>query len=202
MKITKMIKILALDISTKNIGITLLNDSKLELITTFRLDKETKSKSIFIKADLFLDYIKNNIPNDIDFVAVEEPLMGSINPSTAATLYAFNTLISYLMIKQFPNAELIYLNLNVIRKTFCPELIVKKNHRDGTTTETLSFPDEFKDKKKEYIWNKVASFEQQIEWDSTKSGKFAEYNYDMSDSYALGKAAYKIITEKGGNKIQ
>ena len=195
-------KILALDISTKNIGITLLNDSKLELINTFRLDKETKSKSLFIKADLFLEYIKNNITNDIDFVAVEEPLFGSINPSTAATLYAFNTLICYLLTKRYPGAELVYLNLNVIRKTFCPELIKIKQHRDGTTTETLSFPDEFKDNKKQYIWNKVASFEQQIEWDSTKTGKFAEYNYDMSDSYALGKAAYKIITENGGSKLQ
>lgn len=195
-------KILALDISTSNIGITLLNDSKLELITTFRLNKETKSKSLFVKADLFLDYIKNNIPNDIDFVAVEEPLMGSINPSTAGLLYAFNTLISYLLTKQFPEAELIYLDLNTIRKIFCPELIKIKQHRDGTTTETLSFPDGFKDDKKRYIWNKVASFEQQIEWDSTKTGKFAEFNYDMSDSYALGKALYKLITENGGNKLQ
>ena len=195
-------KILALDISTANIGITLLDDSKLELITTFRLNKETKSKSLFVKADLFLDYIKNNIPNDIDFVVIEEPLMGSINPNTAGLLYAFNTLISYLMIKQFQNAELIYLDLNTIRKTFCPELIKIKQHRDGTTTETLSFPDEYKDNKKQYIWEKTANNEQQIEWDSTKSGKFAEYNYDISDSYALGKAAYKIITEKGGSKIQ
>ena len=195
-------KILALDISTTNIGITLLNDSNLELITTFRLNKETKSKSLFIKADLFLDYIKNNMPNEVDFVAIEEPLLGSINPSTAATLYAFNTLISYLMIKQFPNAELIYLDINTIRKAFCTELIKIKNHRDGTTTVTLSFPDEYKDKKKEYIWNKVASYEPQLQWDSNKSGILAEYNYDMSDSYTIGKAAYKIITEKGGNKLQ
>ena len=135
-------------------------------------------------------------------MAIEEPLMGSINPNTAGLLYAFNTLISYLLTKQFPNAELIYLDINLIRKTFCPELITKKHHKNGTTTETLSFPDEFKDNKKQYIWNKVASFEQQIKWDSTKSGKIAEYCYDMSDSYALGKAAYKIITEKDGNKLQ
>lgn len=192
-------KILALDISTTTIGITLLDNDNLELITAYQFKKETKSKSLFIKADLFLDYIKNNMPNDIDFVAIEEPLFGSINPSTAATLYAFNTLVSYLMIKQFPNAELIYLDVNTIRKAFCTELIKIKNHRDGTTTVYLSFPDEYKDKKKEYIWNKVASFEPQVEWDSTKTGKIADYCYDMSDSYALGKAAYKIILEKKDN---
>lgn len=195
-------KILALDISTANIGITLLNDSKLELITTFRLNKETKSKSLFVKADLFLDYIKNNIPNDIDFVVIEEPLMGSINPNTAGLLYAFNTLISYLLTKQFPLADLIYLDLNTIRKTFCPELVKIKQHRDGATTKTLSFPTEYKDDKKQYIWEKTAKYEPQIKWDSTKTGKLADYCYDMSDSYALGKAAYKIITEKDGSKLQ
>lgn len=195
-------KILALDISTANIGITLLDDSKLELITTFRLNKETKSKSLFVKADLFLDYIKNNIPNDIDFVVIEEPLMGSINPNTAGLLYAFNTLISYLLTKQFPEADLIYLDLNTIRKTFCPELVKTKKHKDGTFSFTLSFPNEYKDDKKQYIWEKTSQYEPQIKWDSTKTGKLADYCYDMSDSYALGKAAYKIITEKDGSKLQ
>ena len=195
-------KILALDISTANIGITILDDSKLELITTFRLNKETKSKSLFVKADLFISYIKQNFKFDIDYIVIEEPLFGSINPSTAATLYAFNTLISYLLTKQFPGADLIYLDLNTIRKTFCSELIKIKQHRDGTTTETLSFPDEYKDDKKRYIWEKTAKMEQKIEWDSTKSGKLADYCYDMSDSYALGKSAYKIITEKDGSKLQ
>lgn len=78
------------------------------------------------------------------------------------------------------------------RKLFCPEL-VKISKRKGELVETLSFPDEYKKKKKLYIWEKVARLEPQIEWFYTRNNTLKDMCFDMSDSYAVGIAGLKKL---------
>ena len=79
------------------------------------------------------------------------------------------------------------------RKLFCSEL-VKVSKVKGELKETLSFPPEFRDEKKLYIWKKVCNLEPQIEWFYKKDSKEPkDMCFDMSDSYAVGFAGLKQL---------
>ena len=61
-------------------------------------------------------------------------------------------------------------------------------------TEILSFPSEYKDRKKEYIWEKVSKLEPKIEWYYKKDSKEPkDICFDMSDSYCVG---YSYLKQK------
>jgi hypothetical protein len=80
-----------------------------------------------------------------------------------------------------------------IRKSFLRELVTKKTVK-GEIKETLSFPEEYRDKKKLYIWEKVVKLEPQIEWFYNKKGKLKDTNFDMTDAYACGIAGLKLLS--------
>ncbi len=59
--------------------------------------------------------------------------------------------------------------------------------------EVLSFPPEYRDEKKLYIWKKVAKLEPQIEWFYDKKNELKDMCFDMSDSYCVGYAGLKLL---------
>lgn len=192
----------SLDISTTNIG-SALWDSNGNLIELKHLELKTdKNVSVenrdIYKAEIFMKYVLdykdrviNELNGEISNIIVEEPLGGSNNRNTVSLLFGFNgmcRLILRQVFKTFP----VKISVHESRKLFCDEL-VKKTKRKGEWVDTLSFPVEYKNRKKEYIWEKVCKLEPNIEWVYKKNGKLKDMCFDMSDSYAVGFAYLKKI---------
>lgn len=191
----------SLDISTSNIGSALWNKNG-ELIELKHLELKT-DKNMEVeyrdiqKAEIFKNYIidykervKKIFNGEIDIVVVEEPLGGSNNQNTVSLLFGFNGMCRYNLYDVF-NTYPIKISVYDARKTFCPELISEKKVK-GKIKKVLSFPKEYKNKKKEYIWEKVNKIEPNIQWFYKKNGELHDKSYDMSDSYCVGFAAFKL----------
>ncbi len=191
----------SLDISTTNIGSSLW-DKKGNLIELKHLELKA-DKKIFpenrdiYKGEIFKQYIinykkrvKEKFNGEIDIIVVEEPLGGSNNQKTISLLFGFNGICRYNLYEVFKRYP-IKISVYDSRKAFCPELIKTKKTK-GKIKEVLSFPPEYKNKKKEYIWEKVSKLEPNVEWFYKKSGELHDKSYDMSDSYCVGKAAFKL----------
>lgn len=193
----------SLDISTTNIGSALWND-KGKLIELKHLELKT-DKNVPIedrdihKAEIFKKYvienkerILNELNGEITTIIVEEPLGGSNNANTVSLLYGFNGICRYILYTIF-GVYPIKISVYDSRKLFCSEL-VNVSYKKGEKKETLSFPLEYRDKKKLYVWKKVAKLEPQIEWFYKKDGKeLKDMCFDMSDSYAVGFAGLKQL---------
>jgi len=193
----------SLDISTTNIG-SALWDSTGKLIELKHLELKT-SKDVPIenrdihKAEIFREYvieykerILNELNGEIIHIVVEEPLGGSNNANTVSLLYGFNGICRYILYSIF---DIFPIKISVYesRKVFCSEL-VKVTYKKGEKVETLSFPPEYRDQKKLYIWKKVCNLEPQIEWFYKKDSKEPkDMCFDMSDSYAVGYAGLKQL---------
>lgn len=194
----------SLDISTTNIG-SALWDSKGKLIELKHLelklgkdvpveDREIHKAEIFRKyVEDFKERIKNELNGVLVQIIVEEPLGGSNNPSTASMLFGFNGICRYILYRIF-DIHPIKISVHESRKLFCSELVRTSYNKKGEKTETLSFPVEYRDKKKLYIWEKVCKLEPQIQWFYKKDTKEPkDMCFDMSDSYAVGYAGLKTL---------
>jgi hypothetical protein len=192
----------SLDISTTNVGSSLWN-SKGKLIELKHLalksDKDTlvEDRDIF-KADVLKNYciaykerIINELNGEIIYIFVEAPLQNTPkNINTTALLLGFNGMARYVLHEVFDIMP-IKISVHDSRKLFCPELVhftKKKNRKTNQIEiiETLSFPEEYKEDKKLYIWEKVSKLEPQIEWFYTRNNTLKDMCFDMSDSYCCG----------------
>lgn len=192
----------SLDISTTNIGSALWDDDG-KLIELKHLELKT-DKTVSIenrdihKAEIFRKYVAeykkkilDELSGEISNIIVEAPLGGSNNQNTVSLLYGFNGICRYILFKEF-NIYPIKISVHDSRKIFLPEL-VHKEKRKGEYVDVLSFPDEYKDNKKLYIWEKVNRLEPMIEWFYDKNGKLKDTNFDMSDSYTVGYSGLKLM---------
>ena len=196
----------SLDISTTNVGFSLW-DSKGKLIglkhLSLNIDKEkdidVEHRDLY-KADLFeqyclkyKEYVKNELNGEITQIFVEAPLQNTPkNINTTALLLGFNGITRYILYSIF-KIKPIKITVHEARKLFCPELVNTKKTKKGEIVETLSFPPEYKNDKKLYVWEKVAKLEPQIEWFYTRNNTLKKICFDMSDSYAVGFAGLKKI---------
>ncbi len=199
----------SLDISTTNIGMALW-DKKGKLIELKHLELKTdkntpvENRDIY-KAEIFKKYVlefKERILYELNgkiiHIIVEEPLGGSNNSNTVSLLFGFNGICRYILFEIFGIYPM-KISVHESRKLFCDELVFsskKKNKKTGLieNNETLSFPIEYRDKKKLYIWEKVCKLEPQIEWFYKKDGfSPKDMCFDMSDSYAVGFAGLKQL---------
>lgn len=193
----------SLDISTTNIGSALwdANGKLIELKhLELKIDKNINVEDRDMhKAEIFRKYVTeykerilNELNGEIVHIVVEEPLGGSNNANTVSLLYGFNGICRYILFKIFdvyPKKISVYDS----RKIFCDEL-VKISYKKGEKIETLSFPAEYRNEKKLYIWKKVCKLEPQIEWFYKKgTNEPKDMCFDMSDSYAVGFAGLKIL---------
>jgi len=194
----------SLDISTTNIGMALW-DIRGKLIELKHLELKTdkntpvENRDLY-KAEIFKKYvlefkerILNEFNGEIIHVIVEEPLGGSNNANTVSLLFGFNGICRYILHQIF-GVYPMKISVYESRKVFCPEL-VHTEKRKGKIKEVLSFPKEYRSKKKLYIWEKVSKLEPQIEW-FYKRGTTDDPRdmcFDMSDSYAVGFAGLKKL---------
>jgi len=194
----------SLDVSTTNVGFALWDESgKLVELKHLELknDKDIRVEDRDVhKADIFKrycgaynEYVNKVLGGEIIKVFIEAPLQNTpVNINTTALLLGFNGMarfVLYEVIGIIPEK----ISIHDCRKLFCEELVTRKRKKDGTIIETLSFPEEYRDKKKMYIWEKVAKLEPQIEWFYTKNNTLKDMVFDMSDSYAVGIAGLKLL---------
>lgn len=174
--------LISLDISTSVIGITSFDETDGKLIELDYI-KFKSGASIFEKLSAFKEKIKHYEGADVNYIAIEEPLkkfMGKFSSaSTISLLNFFNGMISSYMYTTF-GIEPLYMHVNTVRKTAFPN--VKLNSKDT----------------KHEIWNQVKNCEPQINWKySKRTMKLMQENYDMTDSYAVGRAYLKTLNESG-----
>lgn len=198
----------SLDISTTNIG-SALWDSNGKLIElkhlALKLGKDVPIEDRLIhKVEIFRNYIVeyrehilNELNGEIVHIIVEQPIGGSTNVNTVAMLHEFNGMARYALFQTF-NKYPKLISVYDSRKIFLNELVsvsyVKnKKTKEVEKKETLTFPKEYIDKKKYYIWKKVSKLEPQIEWFYDKNSKLKDINYDMSDAYACGYSGLKQL---------
>lgn len=192
----------SLDISTTNIGSALwdMNGKLIELKhLELKTDKNTPKEHRDIhKADIFKKYvieykkrILDEFNGEIVDIVVEEPLGGSNNANTVSLLFGFNGICRYILYLIF-NIYPIKISVYDSRKSFCSELVNTTYNKKGEKKETLSFPREYRTKKKLYVWEKVVKLEPQIEWVYKKTnGDPRDMCFDMADSYCVGYAHLK-----------
>lgn len=192
----------SLDVSTTNLGSALWDKSgnlielkHLEL----KIGKDIKVEDRDIhKAELFRNYcleykkrIETEFNGEITNIVLEDPIGGGNNSFTLALLFAFNGICRFILFDVF---HIIPMNISVheSRKLFLPEFVHAVRKKDKIV-EVLSFPEEWKNNKKECIRQKVAKLEPQIEWFYNKNGNIKDTSFDLSDSYCVGYAGLKLL---------
>ena len=195
-------RVLGLDVSTKTIGISLFEgDGKLLELThitpKIKPQPESKLEELFKKVDAFELLITRYIELDIERVIIEEPLLGSNNVFTVATLLKFNGMISKV-VSEVLNVIPEFISSNDSRRYAYPELVQKRkfnkkgepySQKEIDKNSSVLFGEYPYDvDKKMIIWEKVANLEPQIVWEYDKNQKLKKENFDMTDSYTCVRA--------------
>lgn len=186
--------LLALDVSTKTIGVSIFTCSGQLLELTHispvvKPEPEDKLETLIKKAELFKDFIieKGYTKMNIKYIIIEEPLLQANNVNTVGTLLRFNGMITkmcYDLIGIIPK----YISTYESRKNAYPELM-----QPGSTPKPVLFGAYPKDTdKKRVIWEKVAAREPQIKWLLDKKGALKKENFDACDAYTCGLAFARI----------
>lgn len=214
--------ILGLDVSTKCIGTTILEDDGKGLpkiiAITHKAPKIPKGidglEALFLRKKYFQEGFLENIgeyigENKITDVVIEEPLLSSNNRYTIATLLRFNGMI----------AEAVYSTLGIIPQFISsydariysfPELVsvrkynkkgeeyslehIKKAIKNNNMVLFGSYP--FDIDKKTVMLNMVNSIyvdDNCVPWEVSKTGELRKENYDACDSLVCALAHSNIL---------
>ena len=197
---------LCLDISTSCIGYCVLEDNDtyfgkvLDIGYVELINEKDGIENLFLKKRQFFDkFIETHRNFNITDIAIEEPLLGSNNINTVATLLRFNGIISDLVYNEF-NVVPTYIGSFDARKYAFPELItVREYNKNGTRRDrkdilkslskkeiTLfgSYPSDFN--KKIILWNKITENYPYIDWELDKYGNLKKENLDANDALIVG----------------
>jgi hypothetical protein len=206
-------KIIGLDVSTKTIGISLIDSNNGKLYELTHITPKIKPlpknnlETLFKKAECFKDFIERYIDADVDYVVIEEPLLSSNNSYTVATLLRYNGIISkitYDVLGILPT----FISSYESRKNAFPELMEKRkfnkkgeklSDKNIERNEPVLFGGyPFDIDKKMVVWEKVSEKEPQVKWSYDKHGFLSKECFDMSDAYTCGLAFFNIkkIIEK------
>lgn len=194
---------LGLDVSTKTVGVTVASENengeiKILLVTHLRPKIPTKIKgteALFMKSNIITEELTKYKDYGITNVVIEEPLIGSNNSGTVATLLRYNGMISqsvYNILGIVPD----FISSYDARKYACPHLMaVRKFNKKGDTypaskirkaitkNELVLFGQyPFDCAKKLILWNYVSEKFPYIEWQYDKNNNLKEENFDASDS--------------------
>jgi len=194
---------LGLDVSTKTVGVTIASESedgeiKILLVTHLRPKIPIKIKgteALFMKSDIICSNLHKYKEYNITNVVIEEPLIGSNNSMTVATLLRYNGMISQSVYKIFGVVPE-FISSYDARMFACPQLMaIRKFNKKGDIypinkirnaikkNELVLFGQySFDCAKKLILWNYVSEKFPYIEWQYDKNNNLKEENFDASDS--------------------
>lgn len=218
---TKNDLILALDISTACIGVTLMLDDgsdlpKIVKITHIVPKISSKIKgieSLILRKEIFeKDFLVTLKDMGITHVVIEEPLLSSNNTVTVSTLLRFNGMISesiYRVLGIIPD----YISSYDARKYSFPQLMsirkynkkgeiyslqhVKKAIKDNHVVLFGSYPYDID--KKTVMMNLVCDMYSDIQWIFDKKGELKKENFDACDSLVCALAFVNLKRHGEGN---
>lgn len=199
--------VLALDVSTKTIGISLIlsenGENKIMKITHISPKVSSKLKGIeplFLKKQIFEDEVLCEYKKyGITDVVIEEPLLGSNNINSVAILLRFNGMIS----------ESVYRTLGIVpeyissydaRKYSTPKLLaIRKFDKKGNSYPTKKIKKAIKDNdlvlfgnyhfdisKKDVMLNIINETYTDIQWIYDSKGELKKENFDATDALVCG----------------
>jgi len=196
--------ILGLDVSTKTIGVCLLEDDNSQygkIIELTHINPKVPSKikgieQLFLKKKIFEEFLLKYKDFGIDDVIIEEPLLRSNNVNTVSTLLRFNGMVSdaiYNMLGIVPQ----YISSYDAREYSFPELMsIRKYGKNEKQYPYSKILKEIKDcklvlfggypwtiDKKTVMQGKVADLFPDINWLCDKNGELKKENFDATDSY-------------------
>ena len=196
--------LLGLDISTKCIGICLLEDDGSEygkIIELTHINPKVSSKvkgmeQLFVKSNIFAEFLMKYKDFGIDDVVIEEPLLRANNVNSVSTLLRFNGMISecvYNMLGVVPK----YISSYDAREYSFPELMsVRKYGKDEKQYMYSKIKNEIEGcklvlfggypwtiDKKIVIQGKVSEMFPDIEWLYDTNGELKQENFDACDAY-------------------
>ena len=202
--------ILALDVSTACIGVSLLinnNDDLPQIVKITHIVPKISSKikgikSLILKKDIFENEFLTSLKDiGITHVVIEEPLLSSNNVNTVSTLLRFNGMISesiYRILGLVPS----YISSYDARRFSFPELLsIRKYNKKGNIYPLSHFKKSLKDNhivlfgsypfdidKKQVMMDLVCDKYPEIKWIYNKKGELKKENYDACDSLVCGLA--------------
>lgn len=174
--------VLALDVSTSIVGVTILRDTEILLIDYIDFKK---CNSIFDKTDVVSTYLDGVLGGEhkIQIVAVEEPLMsfsmGMSSAKTITTLFRFNGMVSLLTHQKF-KMEPIYISASHARKV-CG-IKVQQKKKCGLSHKQQTFNHMMANDLKHIVWPTKKQTKKNV------NPPVVEWAYDCVDSYVIAKA--------------
>ena len=211
---------LGLDVSTKTIGICLMEDDDTQygkILELTHINPTTPKdinniEKLFLKKKIFEEFIQKYKNLGIETVVIEEPLLQSNNVNTVSTLLRFNGMISdcvYNTLGIVPE----YISSYEARQYSFPELMsIRKYGKNEQQYPTEKIIKEIKDSKLVlfggYPWNidkkiviqgKVAELFPNIEWIYDKKGELKKENFDATDAYV---AVYGFLNKLKKGKLE
>lgn len=211
--------IMGLDISTKTVGVTIATwdevseEPNILIVTHLRpknINKaKNKTESLFIKSDIICKGLSEYVKFGITDIVIEEPMIGTNNAKTAASLLRFNGMISQSVYNIFGIVPE-FISSYDARKYGCPQLFaVRKYKKDGTHYDKEKIIEFIKDNKiqlfgeypfdcqKKYIlWSMISERYPDIKWSYSDNGELKDENFDACDSLICVLGYIKSILYK------
>ena len=192
--------IIGLDVSTSTVGVCVFEDlgdkGALVELTHFSLNKPkdtSREETLVIKANELTNFIYEKYKDlNISEIIIEEPLMNSKQPNTAAMLNLFGGMV-YIRLQNLFQINPEYIHIDKARRFGLPELV-------GGKKQTLfsPFPREIqgikiKDYRKLIILCSVAKRYPEVQWLLNRNFTVDKKNCDRADSIVvvLGLKAMK-----------
>lgn len=191
--------ILSLDVSTSTIGISLFDENgKLERLThispTIKKKDIINEESLYIKSNLVKGFFSTDDWKflNITDIVIEEPLIVSKVPITAAKLNKFAGMFYKVMREVYPTAQVSYITVNDSRKTVFPEYVEKRVLWRPVPKTIRKY--KIKDYRKLLVWYNIAMKFPEIKWELTRNVTIDKKNFDKADSVVVGLA---FLIKKG-----
>ena len=195
--------ILGLDVSTKCVGVTIAKydgGDDIEILGVTHIKPKTPSKitgveELLLKSRIIKDKLAEYKGVGITDIVIEEPLIGSNNSNTVATLLRFNGMITENVYEEFGVVPSFISSYNA-RKYGVPQLMaVRKFSKSGEVYDMKKVEKSIKKNeavlfgaypfdcaKKLILWNIMSEKYPDIEWVYNKKGELVNENFDASDS--------------------
>lgn len=186
--------ILSFDVSTSCIGISSFIDNELQFTCSVepKLKGEfNKEEKLYQKIVLLDDFLSHKgiyeFDGKYDIIAIEKPLISSSNIFTAAHLNFFQGMVYQMLKNRMPNTNVIYYEVDDIRRTVFPELISKKGTLYSDLPKLIN-GNKISEFRKLLINYLIAQRFPNVEWDLNNNKFLIQSNYDIADSLAVGNA--------------
>lgn len=195
---------MGLDVSTSTIGVCIVLDDGSDygkILELTHISPKIPSKikgieSLFIKKNIFEEFIVKFKDFGIDEIVIEEPLLRSNNVNTVGTLLRFNGMISdcvYNILGIVPH----YISSYDARKYSFPTLMsIRKYGKDEKQYDYKKIKKEIQQckmvlfgdypwtiDKKTVIQGNVSELFPDVPWIYNKKGELKKENFDASDAY-------------------